>query len=863
MRPNAALGLALLLLTAARMDAATLDLSVSSDALHTGMPFTLTLKAEGFEEEPVPTPPELTIDGCEVTYLGMNPNVSSHVQIVNGRRTDWRQVTFNYRWRVTAPARGRYSVPALRLEQNGDVAQTRPATFQVEDVPSSTDMMVRLQLPERAVWVGETFDVAVEWLLSREVESHEFAVPLFQVDGAQVSAPSAGSGQSLRFAVGASDIALPLERSQVQQGGRTYTRFSFPARVTLSRAAAVDLAPVRVVARLQVGTARDSWGFQRARYELFRAEGQRRRLTVRPLPLAGRPASFINAIGSGFAIDVQASRTVVSVGDPIELTVRLRGDGALTGLSLPPLGSAGLPSAHFGVTDSNPVGEVDEQANSKTFVVTARVKSADVQEVPPLAFSYFDPVAGDYRTVQSQPIALSVGSSQMVSAADVVAAPAAAPVRASSDTGTASGLATLLGADMSLSAPQQTFEQPWGETVQATLLATLYGVPCLAALTAFGMLRTGARRQRGRALRQALRHAEQALGSAAPARDAAPAMAAAMRRLAQVAGADLTACEPTLQRLETSAFDPEAATHPVDGATVGELRGIAKQWSKRTDLAGAATAIAVLTAVAVLTVPTWADLNAAAQQARVLFHEALDETDRLRRVRLFANAERAWRPLAAAHPHAAELQVDWGNAALGAQDAGRAVLAYRRALHSAPGNQRASANLAWLRDRLPIWLPRPASTGALDSLLFWRGRLTAAQLHLAGGAAFAIGVLSLVIWPRRRALRPLAALALLVWVGATASALLADDDAAAAVLLTDGVVLRSADSSGAAPTFANPLPAGTEVSVVESRPPWARIALADGTIGWLPTRAIAPVTHQGTEATRPATIDHRGSGVRG
>ena len=863
MRPNAALGLALLLLTAARMDAATLDLSVSSDALHTGMPFTLTLKAEGFEEEPVPTPPDLTIDGCEVTYLGMNPNVSSHVQIVNGRRTDWRQVTFNYRWRVTAPARGRYSVPALRLEQNGDVAQTRPATFQVEDVPSSTDMMVRLQLPERAVWVGETFDVAVEWLLSREVESHEFAVPLFQVDGAQVTAPSVGGGQSLRFAVGASDIALPLERSQVQQGGRTYTRFSFPARVTLSRAAAVDLAPVRVVARLQVGTARDSWGFQRARYELFRAEGQRRRLTVRPLPLAGRPASFVNAIGSGFAIDVQASRTVVSVGDPIELTVRLRGDGALTGLSLPPLGGAGLPSAHFGVTDSNPVGEVDEQANSKTFVVTARVKSADVQEVPPLAFSYFDPVAGEYRTVQSQPIALSVGSAQMVSAADVVAAPAAAPVRASSDTGTASGLATLLGADMSLSAPQQTFEQPWGETVQATLLATLYGVPCLAALTAFGMLRTGARRQRGRALRQALRHAEHALGSAAPARDAAPAMATAMRRLAQVAGADLVACEPTLQRLETSAFDPEAATHPVDGTTVEELRGIAKQWSKRTDSAGAATAIAVLTAVAVLTVPTWADLNAAAQQARVLFHEALDETDRLRRVRLFANAERAWRPLAAAHPHAAELQVDWGNAALGAQDAGRAVLAYRRALHSAPGNQRASANLAWLRDRLPIWLPRPASTGALDSLLFWRGRLTAAQLHLAGGAAFAIGVLSLVIWPRRRSLRPLAALALLVWVGATASALLADDNAAAAVLLTDGVVLRSADSSGAAPTFANPLPAGTEMSVVESRPPWARIALADGTIGWLPTRAIAPVTHQGTEATRPATIDHRGSGVRG
>ena len=850
MRLNApTIGTALALLLAVPAAAATLTLSVSSEALHTEMPFTLTLKAEGFEEEPVPPAPELAIEGCEVTYLGMNPSVSSRIQIINGRRTDWKEVTFNYQWRVTAPARGRYTVPALRVQQNGEAAHTNPATFEVDDVPSSADMIVRMQLPERAVWVGETFDVAVEWLLAREVESHEFAVPLFQVEGVQVEAPSAAGRQSLRFAAGTGEVVLPLERSQVRQGGREYTRFSFPARVTLSRTAAVDLAPVRVVARLQVGTTRDTWGFPRARYELFRAAGERRRLTVRALPQAGRPASFVNAIGSGFAIDVQASRTVVSVGDPIELTVRLRGDGALTGLSLPPLlGDAGLPPAHFGVTDSNPVGEVDDDANSKTFVVTARVKSAEVAEIPPLRFSYFDPLAGEYRTVASQPIALSVGSAQMVGAADVVAAPAAAPapVRASggaASAATASSLATLLGADMSLSAPAHTFAQPWGKHIQAALLGILYGVPCLAALTAFWFVRTGHRRQHGRALRQALRHVEQTLGSAAPAREAAPAIAAAMRRLAQVAGADLAASAPTLERLETSAFNPSAASKSVDATVIEELRDIARQWSKRTGLSATATAASLLAAVVLLSTTTWADDGSAAEQARALYREALDETDRQRRVRLFASAERAWRPLAAAHPAAAELQVDWGNAALGAQDAGRAVLAYRRALHSAPGNDRAGANLAWLRDRLPIWLPRPASAGTLDSLLFWRGRFTAAQLHLAGGVAFAIGVLALAAGLVRRspALRPVAALALTVWVAAAASALLAKDAGAAAVVLADGVALRSADSAGASPAFANPLPAGTEVTVVESRMPWVRVVLADRTPGWLPTSAVAIV----------------------
>ena len=158
------------------------------------------------------------------------------------------------------------------------------------------------------------------------MESHEFAVPLFNVEGAHVEAPASGS-QSMRFAAGSGEVVLPVQRSVVQESGRQYTRFVFPARVTLNRAAPLDLDPVRVVGRLQTGTGRDSWGFRRPRYELFRAEGQRQRLAVRPLPQAGRPAAFVNAIGGGFSIDVQASRTVVSVGDPVELTIRVRGDG--------------------------------------------------------------------------------------------------------------------------------------------------------------------------------------------------------------------------------------------------------------------------------------------------------------------------------------------------------------------------------------------------------------------------------------------------------------------------------------------------------------------------------------------------------
>lgn len=834
--------------------AATATLSASSDSFYANMPFTLTLKAEGFAEEPAPAPPPLAIAGCQVTFLGMSPNVSSHIQIINGQRSEWREVTFNYQWRVTAPATGRYTVPALRLMQDGVTAATQAATFNVAELPATSDMIVRMELPGRPLWVGETFDVAVEWLLNREVESHEFAVPLFNVDGAEVQAPNAVGGQSMRFPAGAGEVVLPLERSQVRHEGRPYTRFRFPARVTLHRAGAVDVAPVRVLARLQTGTGRDSWGFRRASYQVFSAEGQPQRLTVRPLPEAGRPPGFGNAIGTGFAIDVQASRTVVAVGDPIELTVLLRGDGPLTGVGLPPLtGPGALPPALFGITDESPAGTLDEATNSKRFVVTARIKSAEVREVPPLSFAYFDPVAGEYRSVSSQPIALSVAAGQVVGAAEVIAA-APPPTATERDAGGSPGgtITTLLGADMALSPPAQTLATPWRFGGNGTLLA-IYLLPCAAFATMLLRRRGAGRRQHGRELRQAARALQRALASTAPAREAAPMVVAAARRVGQLVGANPATFSAALDRLETRAFDPATAAEPLPADAVAELAALAQQWRKGTMPTAAASVVLGLALACIQ--PAWAAANdEVADEARTAYAAALEQTDRLRRVRQFASAERAFRQLAAAHPSAPALQVDWGNAALGAQDAGRAVLAYRRALATAPTHGQAAANLAWLRARQPVWLPRPTTAGALDSLLFWRHRFTASQLHLAGAVAFAGGVLLLTPWgtlggagvppqdrTRRRWPRRLAVPLLCVWAVAGGTALLAEDDTAAAVVLVDGSALRSADSAGAGLAFAQPLPAGTEVTVQEARDAWRRVALADGTRGWLPASALALV----------------------
>ena len=97
-------------------------------------------------------------------------------------------------------------------------------------------------------------------------------------------------------------------------------------------------------------------------------------------PLAGRPPGFVNAVGSAFSLEVQAPRTVVRVGDPIELQLTVKGRGRLSGLILPDLSAAGLPAAEF-IAPKDPKdapGELLPDGKGKVFKVMVRLRSAAV-----------------------------------------------------------------------------------------------------------------------------------------------------------------------------------------------------------------------------------------------------------------------------------------------------------------------------------------------------------------------------------------------------------------------------------------------------------------------------------------------------
>jgi hypothetical protein len=817
--------------------------------IYAGMPFVLALSAEGFDETPEPKVLPLAITGTNVRYLGASPNVSSSVVIINGKRSSSREVTMVYRYRVLAPKPGSYQVPPITVSQGNKTASTAPASFTALEIADSNEMKLRLGIPERPLWAGETFEATVDLYLRKDPQQPTFSIPLFdQDDKFEIRAPVAAPDEkTLGFAAGAREVELPYKSEPAKLDGTEYTRFRFRALATPRAVGTIKLDPARVVAGLPVGRARDDFGFPITTTSIFKAEDRPRTLEVRPLPLGDRPRGFSGAVGASFAVSTQANRTVVRVGDPIELTVLIRSDTDLTGLSLPPFAALGSHfEKWFDVPQETPAGELGKGGKTKSFRVTLRLKSTDAREIPPFPFSYFDPTSGKYATVHSEPIALSVAGSAVVGAAEVVTTPAHGESGKAAGADSKAGPMALVGADFSLSDDAATLDSARTTGDVLPLLLLLYGAPVVLFGVRVWHLRTRGRREVQSRRRARLRAVQTALADARdrPARESAARISSAFRELARAVDRR-DARHPALERLETQAFDPNAAARPLGADLIKELSEVADSWSASPPNVGA-TGVSSLTLLLLLGgALIGGDKIARAEgsspdqevaSARAAYQLALGQEERSARRREFSEAERRFRDLASAHPGYPELLTDWGNAALGAGELGWAALAYRRALLLAPGSTRAQRNLTWVRERLPAWANAPPTGGALTSLFFWQRAVSPALLQLIAALCFAIGVLLCIPWSSRgrtALLRRVALAPLLLWLALLTSSFVGRDTAADGVITGDGQVLRSADSVGAAPAFSDPLPAGAEVEVRETRGDWSRVLLANGVEGWV------------------------------
>ncbi len=227
------------------------------------------------------------------------------------------------------------------------------------------------------------------------------------------------------------------------------------------------------------------------------------------------------------------------------------------------------------------------------------------------------------------------------------------------------------------------------------------------------------------------------------------------------------------------------------------------------------------------------------------YTEALDTPVGDRRRERFRSAERLFAGVARTGVENPDLYANLGNAALQGERLGAAILAYRRALWLDPDHARARQNLAHARTLLPQWVPRRQAGSLLDTFFFWhRTQSRAERSSLAALLFFAFALLLAASILRRSApLRNLAMLPALGWCAVLASLLLDPASSAAreAVVTSPEVVARAADSVHSQRRFSQPLPAGTEVRILEEREGWIRVGLANGREGWINWSSVSKV----------------------
>jgi len=137
-------------------------------------------------------------------------------------------------------------------------------------------------------------------------------------------------------------------------------------------------------------------------------------LQVRPLP-PGAPEHFNGAVGQ-FEIEAWFDQPAIEVNQPVNLNVEIRGTGNIERLLPPEIPSlehwymaGALPMAQ--ITTDLPLSK-DTIEGTRRFQWPVAPTQAGEQFYPAIRFSYFDPLAGDYQSIRTDPIQILVRPSQ-------------------------------------------------------------------------------------------------------------------------------------------------------------------------------------------------------------------------------------------------------------------------------------------------------------------------------------------------------------------------------------------------------------------------------------------------------------------
>lgn len=499
-------GAVLWLATVAASAAVSVDFDVQPRVLRLGEAAQATVTIHG--DRSPPEPPLGGLADCDVS----GPSVNSQVSIVNGHMD--QSVTFAYQivprhagtikiGPINYPIAGQtYQLPGLELTVTAPTTASAPGDKQ--GVALSDLVFARLDLAPTNLYQNQTFELYLSILYRNIHLDSGFSLLNWQPQGLSLS----------------SFKELPAQR--VQMNGQVFETRQFRCQARALSAGSMRLAPTVRGALLVQREHRQRGGpfndpffdrffensmFNQPETRPIDIATQPLDITIKPLPETGRPPDFNGAVGQ-FTLNARVQPDDGAVGDPITLTAQIAGHGNFEAVAFPMMGNSELFKAYDAKLTTKELDETQSNGQ-KTFEQVLIPRSLEAKHIPPIGFSFFDPVKSQYITLRAGPFDLKLSPS--ASGTAFIASP-----------GTTAP-ATPTGHDIAYlkPAPTEWANSTAHESIQRPLFWPLQTIPPLAVMIAFVMarrrqLRTGdvrwARREQApHSARRALRKAEDAL----------------------------------------------------------------------------------------------------------------------------------------------------------------------------------------------------------------------------------------------------------------------------------------------------------------------------------------------------------------
>ncbi len=425
------------------------------------------------------------IDGLSITPGAV---VQQTINFAHSVRMDYR---------IFPQKPGRFTIGPYSLDLNGQQLQIPETTLEVRALEGNTSprelIFSRLTLPDTPPYVHQVFEMTL----------HLYSLPTVELAR---DVNLLGGFPETGFVLSGFE-ELQMVREEVD--GQFYNLRRFRARARALTAGTFTLQPTLragVVDRNQPQRRRDPFGgffddpFSRPSATPVNATTPAASLTVRPIPADGRPADFDGAVGQfEFTVDVRPRE--LKVGEPVTVTLRLQGMGNIAAARPPAYRDADA----FRAYEARLVGDSPDpnaERGAKVFEQVLMPRTEELQELPALRFSFFDPQAGQYRTASAGPFPLTVHPSENGSNALLLQVPGAAG---------GVGQSLVLGSDIVYlqSAPAR-----WNNGATSPLRANLAIALHAAAPLALAGLWFATRRRRKLATDVALSRRQQAPRSA-------------------------------------------------------------------------------------------------------------------------------------------------------------------------------------------------------------------------------------------------------------------------------------------------------------------------------------------------------------